>query len=246
MPSELETAFAKRRSLVEDVLDNSAPQPSADATKEDLPPWLEGVVFVEAGKSGDEVVKTQESPGLPPWFDAAVERGVTFYDPEGREVVVPSHKVPAFKAALETVIEFEPEPCKGPLPAVPASVAATAGTVADAPSSATGSSPRGAAASSQAQNGEEDAETLRRELKANLQKRYFALLRSGLEPNEAAAQAILEAGSAGRPPAASRPDVASHKPAAAPLSRGCARSDVSQASSDSRRSSSGTEITVSA
>ena len=30
--------------------------------------------------------------GLPPWFNAAVESGVIFYDPEGEEVVVPSSK----------------------------------------------------------------------------------------------------------------------------------------------------------
>jgi hypothetical protein len=203
MPSELEKLLAKRRGS-EEIFENSTAPSTADVTSSlqrpvsagrcedsDEPPWLEGAVFVELPTGKQEHRASEE--GLPPWFDAAVENGIVFYDPEGKEVVVPSSKVPAFKAALETVIEFEP---------VSASPAAEAeGTLSNVGRQACTdrcsrgdtvgqegypNEPPSAAASS------EEAESKRQEIKTNLQKRYFDLLRSGLEPNEAAARAILE------------------------------------------------------
>jgi len=132
--------------------------------------------------------------GLPPWFNAALDSGVVFYDPEGKEVVVPSDKVGAFKAALETVNEFEPEPCKGSLPSVAPAADAAAAPAKASDSEACGGRQAAAEASGAAAASNEDAESRRLDLKVNLQKRYFALLRSGLEPNDAAARAILEAG----------------------------------------------------
>jgi len=187
-----------------------------------------------------------------------MESGVVFYDPEGQEVVVPSSKVGAFKAALETVIEFEPEPCKGALsklaPNPDASAAAESTAGGAGVSSASEGCAQGVHGGAGAPHGttmpSEDAESLRRELKANLQKRYFALLRSGLEPNEAAARAILEA--AGHAPEEQSksdhgvvPEIASGESAQSNCGYKLrARSVSGEASSDSRRSS--TEITVSA
>lgn len=109
-----------------------------------------------------------------------MESGVVFYDPEGKEVVVPSSKVGAFKAALEAVNEFEPESCR-------VEAASSAGCAIDSNGPADDGCQNAEAV------GNEDTEVLRQEVKTNLQKRYFALLHAGFEPNEAAARAILEA-----------------------------------------------------
>jgi len=284
MPNELQQALAKRRSRGEDVFESSVAQSSADAVAHalasqsrnpdlDEPPWLEGAVFVDLNADSSVSADTvgESCDGLPPWFNAAVESGVVFYDPEGQEVVVPSSKVGAFKAALETVIEFEPEPCTGPLPSVaPATdtAAATTGSGVGSADSDTGGQgvDAGAGTASEssgvAASANEAAEARRLELKANLQKRYFALLRSGLEPNDAAARAILEvsrpaAATVDPPPAAAEEQCSAGYctgatmpgAAGAPICRPPVRaSDISgDTASDSRQSTRpSTEITVSA
>jgi len=259
MPNELQQALAKRRNCAEDVFESSAVQSSADAgahasVDSEEPPWLEGAVFVElnadAAVSVDNTVG-ESCDGLPPWFNFAVESGVVYYDPEGQEVVVPSSKVGAFKAALETVIEFEPEPCTGALSSVvPASDTAAAPTSASSDSdagaqgrdagAATASESSGAAAAAK-----EVAEARRLELKVNLQKRYFALLRSGLEPNDAAARAILEA--AGHAEGGYCAGAAVAEAAEAPARLPPVRASDISSTEDSRRSTiSSTEITVAA
>jgi len=286
MPSELEKALAKRRSKCgEDIFESSNTCSAADAgassskagypQMKEQPPWMDkfgGAVFVDApsvdGKASADSAEVA-GDGLPPWFNAAVEQGIVFYDPEGQEVKIPSSQVGAFKAALETVIEFEPGPCRGALVSVPASVTPDAPNVKGSSGVGAGISAHegctqqavaaetpalGAGAAASVATSSEDAETLRRDnIKANLQKRYFALLRLGLEPNEAAARAILEA-------AGHAPEEQMEKGRGAAMVAGAAaggdstqnnscsgalrpRSGSGEASSDSRRS---TEIVVSA
>lgn len=283
MPSELEKALAKRRSKCgEDIFESSNTTCSAaDAgasskagypQMKEQPPWMdkmEGAVFVDASVDVKAPADSAEvaGDGLPPWFNAAVEQGIIFYDPEGQEVVVPSSQVGAFKAALETVIEFEPGPCRGALVSVPASVTPDAPNVKGSSGVGAGIAAHegctqqavaaetpalGAGAVASVATSSEDAETLRRDIKANLQKRYFALLRLGLEPNEAAARAILEA--AGHAPEEQMEKgrgaaVVAGAPAGGDSTQNSCcgslrpRSGSGEASSDSRRS---TEIVVSA
>jgi len=285
MPSELEKALAKRRSKCgDDIFESSNICSAADAgassnagypQMKEQPPWMDkfgGAVFVDTpsadGKKAFADSAEVTGDGLPPWFNAAVEQGIVFYDPEGQEVVVPSSQVGAFKAALETVIEFEPESCRGarvsvPAPVTPdapniegssgaeAGISAHEGCTQQAVAAETPALGSGAAASA-ATSIEEDAETLRRDIKVNLQKRYFALLRLGFEPNEAAAKAILEA--AGHAPEEQMEKgrgaavVATATAGGDSTQNSCSgalrpRSGSGDASSDSRRS---TEIIVSA
>lgn len=105
----------------------------------------------------------------PPWLLAAVEQGVVFYDPEGREIEVPASQVLAFNEALSKVRDFE-----------------------ETWQSTAGSDHSEKQDSTEAEGATESA-SQRRDLKAFVQKIYFKLLREGVEPNEAAAQAILQA-----------------------------------------------------
>lgn len=107
----------------------------------------------------------------PPWLLAAVEQGVVFYDPDGREIEVPASKVPAFTEALSKVRDFEE------------SWQSTAGS----------NKSLGQDSDPKEQGQMADSALQRRDLKAFVQKMYFSLLREGWEPNEAAAQAILQA-----------------------------------------------------
>jgi len=192
-----------------------APDPGgaqlADVARDDAPPpWLafaqaEGIVFRPPAAD-----VAQASDGNPPWLQAAADTGVVFYDPEGFEVVVPSGQVVAFKAGLESVRDFErswvrrcnTDEAAG-APNCESQVACAAedledGTREEVPVEKDDAlQPLGVDGGSQgvrsADAREIDEASQRQDLKSVVQRRYFALLRDGLEPNEAAVRAILEA-----------------------------------------------------
>jgi len=167
----------------------------------ELPPWLEGsgIVFSSGSEPSpapannvsasavspppllkDENKGPPEAPveeetseaTNPPWLAAALESGVIFYDPEGKEVVVPSSQVGAFKAGLDSVSGFEQS---------------TKGILAPTTSAADAASPEeGQSTAAQSPSSSEG-------LKTFVRMRFFALVRGGLEPNTAAARAIREA-----------------------------------------------------
>lgn len=127
------------------------------------PPWM------HAAKDMGVTFAPAEQP---PWLLAAVEQGVVFYDPEGREIEVPASQVLALNEALSKVRDFEE------------TWQSTAGS--------DHSEKQDSAEATEAEGATESA-SQRRDLKAFVQKIYFKLLREGVEPNEAAAQAILQA-----------------------------------------------------
>jgi len=213
MASELEKAFAKRRGRTEQVSESSATvplphassahSPDTTAAVEELPPWLEGINFSTPGAE-------PSAQQLPPWLQAAVECGVTFYDPDGNKVVVPSNKVGEFKTGLETVRNFE-RSWSGAAEAndacAPAHVPNQVETPAKfstkdethAPATPGNKSVNTAAMTDdevqelQQQQQQQLQQGQRQVLKNAVQTRYFSLLRDGVEPNDAAARAIREA-----------------------------------------------------
>mmetsp|Transcript_64938 Transcript_64938/g.79481 ORF Transcript_64938/g.79481 Transcript_64938/m.79481 type:complete len:194 (+) Transcript_64938:57-638(+) len=129
-----------------------------------MPPWM---------SAAQDMGVTFAPAEQPPWLLAAVEQGVVFYDPEGREIKVPASQVPAFNEALSKVRDFE-----------------------ETWQSAGGfDQNRGNQETDEAEEEGIRAESTsqRQDLKAFVQKIYFKLLREGVEPNDAAAQAIRQA-----------------------------------------------------
>ncbi|CAK0898758.1 unnamed protein product [Prorocentrum cordatum] len=163
----------------------------------DDPEWVlvaegQGIAFSEPAASAPEGL-------VPPWLEAAVEGGIVFYDPDGNEVVVPSDQVGAFQQGLESVREFEhslasQDAASGQVITVPDSAQRPrtpearpgAAPAANGCASRAGCAPAAVAASA-------EEEAARQNLKFAVQKRYFALLRCGVDPNEAAVRAVLEA-----------------------------------------------------
>lgn len=247
--SELQRVLAKRRAAAEDVFESGAtiassaerPEHAADSA----PPWLDAAAAmgIEFSKSGGapQGYSTSAAP-TPPWLAVAAEAGVVFYDPEGREIEVPVSKVPAFNEGLDKVRDFERTFETDDV------VAAKEATSSECSSQSGGVhgdvqvSPHAGAASGTdgAQSSSSKAEAAQKQdLKEIVQKLYFALLREGLEPNEAAAQAILQA----------RSLKAQQAEGAAPSSRSSPRSCSSSAhEGDKRRSKRlpAQEVTVSA
>lgn len=157
-------------------------QPSDEATQQSaMPPWL-----AAANALG---VSFEDASAPPPWLQAAVEQGVVFYDPEGREIEVPASKVPAFTEGLDKVRAFEQSWSNKRAPG---------STQLLESSSPSASLPQAADKETTQAGGEEPSRNSQRrvDLKAYVQKMYFALLREGLEPNEAAALAIRQAAQA--------------------------------------------------
>eukprot|EP00445_Apocalathium_hangoei_P001166 CAMPEP_0203859862 /NCGR_PEP_ID=MMETSP0359-20131031/12082_1 /ASSEMBLY_ACC=CAM_ASM_000338 /TAXON_ID=268821 /ORGANISM="Scrippsiella Hangoei, Strain SHTV-5" /LENGTH=296 /DNA_ID=CAMNT_0050776849 /DNA_START=46 /DNA_END=936 /DNA_ORIENTATION=- len=244
--SELEERLRRRREVGEQVFESSAAPATADATASRgahsdraaahnsnfttpvcNPPWMAAAAAAEEGSNA--------SGGLPPWLAAAADCGVIFFDPEGREIEVPSSQVPAFKANLEKIQSFERDwaagrrgaqtPRRG-AEAVPSAEGSSVGLdEAEAPREANEKQPQRPATSSsggaggaaaadasassaaaaaaaaqqqqqrqqqQQQQQQQQEQAQRHDMKMFVQKRYFALLREGLEPNEAAARAIRE------------------------------------------------------
>jgi len=130
------------------------------------PPWM---------NAAEDMGVTFAPAEQPPWLLAAVEQGVVFYDPEGREIEVPASQVPAFNEALSKVRDFEE------------TWQSTSGCSYQSPGKQETEKAEVEGATA------ESASSQRRDLKAFVQKIYFQLLREGIEPNEAAAQAILQA-----------------------------------------------------
>eukprot|EP00931_Biecheleriopsis_adriatica_P030915 TRINITY_DN18166_c0_g2_i1.p1 TRINITY_DN18166_c0_g2~~TRINITY_DN18166_c0_g2_i1.p1 ORF type:complete len:240 (-),score=67.03 TRINITY_DN18166_c0_g2_i1:55-774(-) len=188
--SELQRVLAKRRGIAEEVTSAGYHSEGPVASSTAAPPWLAAAASM--GVSFSKASPSERPPVNPPWLAAAAESGVVFYDPEGREIEVPVSKVPAFNEGLDKVRDFENSwhmskdaPDVRPAtsstrPATETSVPACRGSQCEAPKV----EPEVA--------GKEEA-AQRDDLKAFVQKRYFALLREGLEPNEAAAQAIIQA-----------------------------------------------------
>eukprot|EP00930_Biecheleria_cincta_P008456 TRINITY_DN109905_c0_g1_i1.p1 TRINITY_DN109905_c0_g1~~TRINITY_DN109905_c0_g1_i1.p1 ORF type:complete len:277 (-),score=64.20 TRINITY_DN109905_c0_g1_i1:79-840(-) len=248
--SELQRFLAKRRAAAEEVFESSVTPATAERQEhaaDASPPWLAaaaamGVEFSNPSCSGSQGSLKPSAPG-PPWLAAATEAGVVFYDPEGREIEVPVSKVRAFNEALDKVRDFERTFETDDVVAAPEAAPACSqpevahGYVQAAPlkshSSAGPKQPDGA----QPSDSEADA-VQRQDLKDFVQKLYFALLRDGLEPNEAAAQAILQA----------RSLKAQQAEGAAPSSRSSPRSCSSSAQEDEHRSKClpAEEVTVSA
>jgi len=150
-----------------------------------MPPWL-----AAANALG---VSFEDAAAPPPWLQAAVEQGlgegVVFYDPEGREIEVPASKVPAFTEGLDKVRAFEQSWSNE---SAPGSSQLLESSLPGYPSA---SLPHAADKEMTKAGGEEPSRNSQRrvDLKAYVQKMYFALLREGLEPNEAAALAIRQA-----------------------------------------------------
>eukprot|EP00929_Paragymnodinium_shiwhaense_P109190 TRINITY_DN75543_c0_g1_i1.p1 TRINITY_DN75543_c0_g1~~TRINITY_DN75543_c0_g1_i1.p1 ORF type:complete len:226 (-),score=61.33 TRINITY_DN75543_c0_g1_i1:330-1007(-) len=120
------------------------------------------------------------SDSLPPWLSMASDMGLHFTDSQGQACQTPvpqvSKEEEAFQAALAKIRDFEESlqarrSCKGSSEAV-AGGASTTGEEPDAPA--------------------EDP-SRREGVMMSVKERYFALLAEGLEPNAAAARAILEA-----------------------------------------------------
>lgn len=223
--SELEKILAKRRSRSEEIFENNAATPpAAHASRrpsaergppvaDEMPEWLSaaeemGIVFTKpAAKSAASAAKGEEEAEgeLPPWLEAAAACGVVFYDPEGKEIVVPSNKVVDFQAGLESVRDFEQswESCNDTDTAEepePSSAAVTADDEVCQVAIAGVCASAGAAGSGPVTAEKPEGESQREALKMAVQKRYFALLRDGIDPNQAAVQAILEAkGTSGTP-----------------------------------------------
>lgn len=202
--SELDKMLAKRRSRSEEVFESSVAPSQAHASgvacakvAED-PPWL--AALQKQGVTFSAPADNQKSDELPHWLEAAAECGVTFYDPDGNEVVVPSSKVGAFKAGLESVRDFEHsmsptadvalKPCSSDEAAQKAPTEVqSATTEVEHHRAASVDDGRRCAGPPDAL----DEEMHRQHVKNAVQKRYFALLRAGVDPNEAAVQAIIEA-----------------------------------------------------
>mmetsp|Transcript_13853 Transcript_13853/g.30197 ORF Transcript_13853/g.30197 Transcript_13853/m.30197 type:complete len:221 (+) Transcript_13853:126-788(+) len=156
--------------------------------------------------------------GIPPWLAAAADYGVLFYDPDGREIEVPSSQVPDFKACLEKFRDFErtwkssqeavkanaeakataaattkttaaAQPTSSPTPSE--AVATTMVTAGAATGSSDGTDP--AEGGAEADDQQEPVPLNKEDLKTLVQKHYFDLVRQGYEPNEAAAKALTEA-----------------------------------------------------
>lgn len=250
--SELQRLLAKRRAAAEDVCESGAIPAAVEGQEHaanSAPPWLAaaaamGVEFSNPSASSGPLSSSKPSAPNPPWLAAATEAGVVFYDPEGREIEVPVSKVPAFNEALDQVRDFERTFEADDVVAAPEGATACSqlevahGYVQAAPlksHSCTGSEQPDAARPS----GSEAEASQRQDLKDFVQKLYFALLREGLEPNEAAAQAILQA----------RTLKAQEAEGAAPSSRGSPQSCSSSVQEEDKHRSKrlpAEEVTVSA
>lgn len=175
--NHIDEYFASKASSPSSVPDGGRPNSQDASVGGELPPWMTGMMVTGAvGELAD---------ANPPWLAAAVESGVIFYDPEGKEVVVPSSKVVAFKAALDSVCDFEQS--------------MTAETNASRADEKSAREETRTPSQDGVDTGDKKSSSCsyeagqRQTLKSVVQKRYFALLRDGVDPNEAAVQAIREA-----------------------------------------------------